>query len=209
MSRFGQPQTQSTEDVKIEETIPTPKTAPAPAAAPAEVAQPTVIVSEIDAYLHDRLKSQPKVWGDVKVIGDAAPNDSWHVLRLPKDVDEAFQKRGLTPRWINKDKKSIDRALDIRGWMLVNRMLFPEIKKHHYTANGTVERGDAILGFMPNERAERLRRIPGELSLEKMKNLPIEKWKDQHGDRFYKPTLSEEKDGEEIAAGIQPDNNEA
>lgn len=203
MSRFKN--SEKPEDAKPDSVEPTAEPMPAPE----QEQGPTVIVSQIDAYLHDRLKSQPKTWDQVKVTPDPVSADGWHVLKLPRDVEEVFKRRGLAPRWINKDKKSIDRALDVRGWVLANRVLFPEIKKHHFTANGTVERGDAILGFMAEERAERLRRIPGEISLEKMKNLPIEKWKNQPGDQFYKPDLSTEKDGEEVAAGIQPDKNEA
>ena len=126
---------------------------------------------------------------------------------LPDDVKKAFEKRELAARWINKDKKMIDRAIHIRGWVIVNKMYFPELDKHYFTANGTIENGDSILGFMPVAQADRLRRRPGEISQERIKNLPVEKFKNEQGEKigYYKPALTSEKDGEMTTVGIQPD----
>ena len=170
-------------------------------------AQPMVITSHTNAYIHDRLKGGPQSWGDVSVKPiDDDRDDKWHVLVLPKDVEDVFRKRNITPRWVNKREQSISRALDVRGWHIVNRVLFPELKSHLFTANGTIERGDAILCFMPKERADILRAEPGKRSTERVKNLPIDKWKnDKGGDKYYKPRLSEERDGETFREGVQPD----
>ena len=60
---------------------------------------------------------------------------------------------------------------------------------------------------MPMEQAESLRRRPGQLSSERVKNLPMEQWKNKgEGSPFYKPSLGqEERDGEVLSVGIQPD----
>lgn len=166
--------------------------------------QTFVIKTETDAYINERLQTQPKTIADIKV---KEPTDTLNLLALPKQITDCLTKRNLTPRWINKDKRMIDRALDIRGWTLFNRVFFPELPKHLFTANGTVENGDSILGFMPAENAERLRRRPGEISQERIRNLPMEKYKNEQGEKigYYKPALTAEKDGEFITNGIQPD----
>ncbi len=172
-----------------------------------EAPQTYVIKTELDAYISERLQTQPKTLDDIRVK-ETSDFDGPHVLSLPKEVDKCFKSRGLSPRWINKDKRMIDRALNIRGWVLVNRVYFPELPKHLFTANGTIENGDSILGFMPASNAEKLRRRPGEISQERIKNLPIEKYKNEaQGEKinYYKPALTAEKDGEMVTTGIQPD----
>lgn len=192
---------------ELDETPEAPVFSKQPVEVSEPAAQPLVITSHTNAYIHDRLKSGPKSWDDVKVeVVDDERDSKWNVLVLPKDVEDSFRKRNITPRWVNKREQSISRALDVRGWMIANRLLFPELKSHLFTANGTIERGDAILCFMPKERADALRAEPGKRSAERVKNLPIDKWKvDQGGDKYYKPRLSEERDGETFREGVQPD----
>ena len=188
---------------KIEKTEPTVSEKNAE-----ESSKPLVITSDINAYIHDRLKGQPKTLADIKV-NPLESTEGWHALKLPKEVSDILKSRGMAPRWINKKKEWIDRALDVRGWLIVNRTYFPEISRHNFTANGTIERGDAILGFMPMERADRLRREPGRISTEKIKNLPVDKYRTQQSEDakigYYKPALGAEKDGEMVTTGIQPD----
>ena len=174
--------------------------------------QTYVIKTETDAYIHDRLRNQPRTLEDIK-IREYSDDMAASILKLPTPIDEALKKKNLVPRWINKDKRMIDRALDIRGWTLFNRVYFPEIPKHYFTANGTVENGDSILGFMPRESADVLRSRPGQISQERIKNLPIDKYKDSKGGEkigYYKPAYTaEEQEGEMIRPGkglfAQPD----
>src|ERR1700690_3959871 len=167
--------------------------------------QTFVVKTEMDAYINEVMQTQPKTLDDIKVVDTT--DSPTNRISLPKDVSDALISKGLTPRWINKDKKMIDRAIHIRGWLIVNKMYFPEIKKYHFTANGTIENGDSILGFMPSERADKLRRRPGEISQERIKTLPIDKYKNDQGEKigYYKPALTSEKDGEMETVGIKPD----
>ncbi len=170
-----------------------------------EDVKPTVLLSNADAHIYDRLREQPKSLEDIKVV-DRSPQDGGHALKLPAEVDKLFKSKGLTPRWIMKNPRSIDLALDVRKWSFANKVLFPELPKHLFTANGTIENGDLILMFMPEPQAKVLRELPGKISSEKMKSLPIEKWKDdERGEKYFKPTLSKEPDGEESsdARGIR------
>lgn len=166
--------------------------------------KPTIILSEIDGYIHERLKEQPKTLSDVKFHRPdyEKVND---LLRLPKEL-ESFRKE-YAFKWIYKKKMSIDRHLDTLGYVLVTKLYFPTLAKRLFSSQGCIERGDAILGFVPLKRAEFLRSEPGRLSMERIKNLPIEKWKDG-GEKYYKPSLTEEKDGQEVVAGIQPDSKD-
>lgn len=145
--------------VKAEETIMSTdevKSVPMPEA------KPTVLVSNTDAYIWDRMKGQPKTLKEVDVRVEEKRDPNRHRLSLPKEI-EAYEKK-YTFRWIFKRKQAIDDACDIKGWVLVNQWYFPDLPKHLFTSNGSVERGDNILAFMSREKAEEIRRKPGELS---------------------------------------------
>jgi hypothetical protein len=176
------------------------------------VKDPMVIMSDTDAYIHERLKSQPKTLkeAEVKVIHSHKEGD--HVLSLPKEIEQHRKKFAF--RWLNKKKRAIDHALDVVGWSLVNRAAFNTLPDYLFSANGVIERGDAILAFMPEKQAAIIRKRPGEISRERVKNLPVQelkKWEDR-GDKYYKPDLgSAESDSDsEYAKGnrgivVQPD----
>ena len=117
---------------------------------------PLVLVSHDDAYISDRMKSQPKTLDAVLQVKEREYAPGEHRLSLPKELKE-YQDR-FTFYWINKNKRSIDEALNIRGWILVNKALFPNLPKHLYASSGAVERGSAILGFMAKTKAEAYRR---------------------------------------------------
>lgn len=164
-----------------------------------------VVKTPIDAYVSDIIKGGPQRSEDIEVI-DFTPAKDKHRMSLPDQIEKKYGKK-YAFRWVNKSKNWIDRAIYVRKWLIVNRMLFSDMPKHLFTANGTIENGDTILCFMPMEQAESLRREPSRISSERVKDLPMEQWKNKgEGSPFYKPTLGqEEKDGEVLSAGIQPD----
>ncbi len=165
-------------------------------------------VTENDAYILDLIKGGPKSVDEIQ-IRDYSEQNGRHRLSLPVELEKKYGKK-YAFRWVNKKKQAVDHAVFTRRWVIVNRMLFSDMPKILFTANGTIENGDLILCFMPMAEAERLRRAPGELSRQRVKDLPMEKWKNSGEDSpFYKPTLGqEEKDGEVITTGVQPDLNE-
>lgn len=163
-----------------------------------------IAANPTDVYIAQIVESQPRTLEAIEVIAPDKLEDSRHRLKLPKEVEAIFKKKGFTPRWIYKAKQSIDWAVKQRGWTLVTRVYFPDLPDDLFSATGVIENGDAILGFMPNKRADFLRSEPGRISRERIESLPIEKWKNG-GENFYKPALTSEKDGEEITSGIQPD----
>jgi len=157
-------------------------------------AQPLVLTSNIDAYVHEKLKEQPLTLEDIEVKETRVP-DGKHALSLPEELENKYSHR-FSFRWINKDKRMIDRATTVRGWHIANRLYFPDLSRSLFTAIGTIERGDSILGFMPLKQAVALRNKPGLESLERVRNLPIDKWK-EGGDAYYKPKLTGEDASEE------------
>lgn len=169
--------------------------------------EPQVIrqVTENDAYIADLITSGPKTVEDIEVR-DYTEQNGRHRLSLPMQLEKKYGKK-YAFRWVNKKKQAVDHAVFNRRWVIVNRMLFSDMPKVFFTANGTIENGDLILCFMPMEAAERLRRQPGEISLQRVKDLPMEKWKNAGEDSpFYKPKAGqEERDGEIVNNGIQPD----
>ena len=167
---------------------------------------PTTLIAanQTDVYIAQLAASQPDTLEGAE-DRDILVKEGHHRLTLATELLDLFKKKGYAPRWIFKDKRALDHAVKQRGWNLVTRVYFPELPDHLFSATGVIEQGDAILGFMPEKKALRLRSEPGLKSMERVKNLPMEKWKDDpSGERYYKPDLSSEKDGEQIEQGIQP-----
>ena len=149
---------------------------------------PLTIMSGEDVYVADRMKSQPKTIDEVLLVKERKFAPGEHRLSLPKELCE-YQDR-FAFRWINKKKRAIDDAIDLKGWVIVNKALFPNLPRHSFSTSGGIERGDTILMFMSLKKAEAMRRIPGEKSAQLVKDqlskgeesLP----KEQSG--FYKPS---------------------
>lgn len=166
-----------------------------------------VVRTEIDSYISEMMKGQPQTDEEIQVRSREFTFDSSrHRLSLPDRIKEKYSKK-YSFRWVNKKKEWIDRAMNIRGWLIVNRVKFSDMPKSYFTALGTIENGDAILCYMPVEQAERLRTEPQRISRERVKDLPMEQWKNKGEDSpYYKPSLGqEERDGEVLSAGVQPD----
>ena len=170
--------------------------------AQAEQSTPVYLGSEIDAYVHERVKGQPRTLEEIRVIseeGETRPN----ILALPKELEKYCKEYSF--RWINKKKRSIDHALDVIGWTLVTRNFFNDLPKHCWGPNGVIERGDAILAFISQKQAERIRLRPAEISRERVNNTPaqdLRKWKDR-GDKYYKPDLGAAEDDNAPVRGTQ------
>lgn len=171
-----------------------------------KIQETLVIKTEMDAYVSELIKGQPQSPDEIKVV-DLSPGEGRHRLSLPRQIEKKYGMK-YSFRWVNKKKDWIEHAKNERGWLIFNRVFFSDMPKHLFTPNGTVEIGDTILCFMPMEQAERLRRAPQDKSRDLVQNLPMEQWKKKGGEDspFYKPTLGqEERDGEVMTAGIQPD----
>ena len=123
-------------------------------------------------------------------------------------------------RWLTKHKRALDEALDVIGWVIVNRQLFPALPKYMVSANGVVERGSAILAFMAVEKALRLRHAPGEKSYERVKRQltnvseagkePRYRMAASKDAQPYMPKIASQAEGESDVPGpgeIQPDRD--
>lgn len=171
-----------------------------------ETERPTLtLVSDMDAYISERMKNQPKTLDEALFVKEKKYAPGEHRLSLPPEL-KGYTKK-ITFRWLNKKKRAIDDAIDVKGWMLVNRALFPSLPKHLFTTSGAIERGDCVLAFIPNKKAEAIRRAPREKS-QRMKEAspmiskPEPLRKGQSG--FYRPEdTSPEKEEKEGATGLQ------
>lgn len=185
-----------------EEEIPLIQEAPVKQEAP--VLQ---VMSGEDAYILDRMKSQPKTLDDVLLVKEKQYAPGEHRLSLPKEFKK--YERKFIFRWINKKKRAVDEA-NIKGWVFVNMLLFPNVAKeakHLFSTSGAVEKGDCILAFMNKEVALQIRRAPGEKSSAHIK-AQLSKGTDklpegQSG--FYVPDDTSEKEdkGIEDGGGLQ------
>lgn|SRR3990167_1986765 len=133
-----------------------------------ERSSPTVLLSQTDAYIHERIKAQPKTRHEVDIKVEEVFNIDKHRLSLPKELDQFLRTYAF--HWIFKVERSISEACDLKGWVIANQTHFPELPKHLFSVTGCIERGDMILGFMKLEKAERMRKEPGIKSREAIKS---------------------------------------
>ena len=149
--------------------------------------QPTLVMSELDSIIRERIKSQPSTIEQVDIAVSRVEAPGLHRLSLPpyfeqfsydctrgdvceyhardKKTGKIISGRGrYIMRWIMKDKRAIDPALNVRGWYLVNRSYFPEAPKMLFGTSGGVETGDLILVFMTVEKALAIRKFPQQKS---------------------------------------------
>ena len=169
---------------------------------PVQNTQTIVLRSELDAYISERLKEQPKTIEAIEVKFNDTTTKAQHVLSLPYQLEKYVKDYSF--RWINKKKRAIDHAIDVIGWTFVTSDFFNDVPKRLFTVNGVIERGDAILAFMPQARAERIRLRPAEISRERVKQTPVQdlrKWKDR-GEKYYKPDLGAAENDNEVSRGM-------
>lgn len=159
---------------------------------------PTVLLSQADAYIHERIKSQPKTREEIDVKVDEKFDPDHHRLTLPKELDRFLKKYAF--HWIYKKEQAISEACDVKGWVIVNRTHFPELPNYLFSVTGSIERGDLILGFMRLERAEKMRKEPAEKSREAVKSrLDAHKGNPD----FYVPSaIGEDTDGDSKVIGL-------
>jgi hypothetical protein len=154
----------------------------------AEKAQNLVIHSEIDAFVMDRLKSQPKTLEEIDAVVVEKPKDGKHQLSLPEELDPYLPKYAFC--WMFKRKQSLDQACDLYHWSFTNRTYFPEMPDYLFSARGVMERGDVVLMFRPKRIDDEMRKQPGIESLERIKA----RTEAHKGDpRFYVPEAEFEK----------------
>lgn len=115
----------------------------------------SVIVSNEDAHLHQRIKSQPKSLEELEIQFEVKPKEGKHRLSLPDELVPYESKYAF--RWLFKRKRSIDEACDVIGWKIITRNYFPELPTHLFSVSGAIERGDSILAFMPIKRRDEIR----------------------------------------------------
>ena len=123
-----------------------------------------ILLNQTDAYINDRIKSQPQTLDEVEVIPEENKPTNTNQLTLPKELDE--YKERLRFRWLSKDKRQIDRACDVRGWVIANRTHFPDLPDHLFTVSGSIERGDNILSFIKKEIGDKMFEAPAKQSKE-------------------------------------------
>ena len=199
----------------IEKTAPAlPSVAlpPAPESVSTVAAQqgaPSVIVtqlSELDSYIVQRQRGQPKTLAEVEARVQRLENlnRDRHRLTLPDYFEQkSYDHEASKPfvfRWLFKEKKAIDRALNDIGWTLVNRTYFPDAPEYLFTANGGIEVGDSILAFMPAKRALAIRLEPSRRSQQKLNSRMTKVEQDYvlmtgnpTDERVYKPDMGAEE----------------
>ena len=148
----------------------------------------TILVSEKDSYIREKMKGQPRNLSEIEQRAEVTSVAGRHRLALP----EFFEKHSHDCTWGDgcsvhkagkvkflettrgrymfrrqlKDKRSLDAAVNITGWSFVNKTLFPDAPRELFSPSGGVEEGDTILLFLPAKKALEIRRAPGKRSRE-------------------------------------------
>ncbi len=156
-----------------------------------------VLVTETDSYILERMKLQPKTLEGISVMETELPPGR-HRLSLPKELEQ-FTK-DLAFHWIFRDKRAIDEAID-KGWVFVNRQLFPKLPGYLFTIAGAIEKGDLILACMSKKKAEARTKQAQDKSADMVK-AQVNKHKEDD-EVYYKPKLSVAEEENATAPGLQ------
>lgn len=219
-------------DSKPEDRDPEPRQLTRDPASSGEKSVPTVIMTELDSIIHERIKAQPKTLDDIsQVTRTEAPG--LHRLSLPPyfeafsydctrgSVCEVHRKNGkdvtgrgrFIMRWILKDKRAVDQAINIRGWMLANQALFPDAPNYLFSTSGAIENGDALLAVMPVEKAMKIREFPRVRSQEllrsrmtpsKKKSNRVLMTGDPDQEHVYEPDMGKDESSSGEGSAAQP-----
>lgn len=161
-----------------------------------------VVMAQDDAYIADRIKSQPKTLDEVLLMKERKYSPGEHRLSLPVELRQYQDKVAF--RWVNKKKRAIDDAIDLKGWIFINRLSFKGLPNRLFSNSGAIERGDTVLMYMPIEMAMRIRKAPGDKSTALIKahlaKGEEKLLKGQSG--FYKPTEGT-SDSDDVPTGEQ------
>lgn len=167
-----------------------------------EVVTKTVLMTELDSYIKERSDTQPTV----EEVRTRLPQLDRNRLSLPKEL-EHYSYDHVRPdgsrgqfvfRWVWKEKRAVDGALNVRGWIFVNRTGFKDLPRFLFSTTGCIEEGDSILMYMPWKQAIAIRTEPARVSKERL-NSTIRKGKrqntvvmntDENSEVFYEPKLT-------------------
>lgn len=157
----------------------------------------SVLITEVDTYITERMATQPQTLEGVK-LADAPREPGRHRLSLPRELEKHTQDFAF--HWILKDKRAIDEAID-KGWVFVNRQLFPNTPNYLFSVSGSIEKGDLILGCMGKKKSEARIRTAQQKSSD-MVNVQIQKHKTDD-EIYYKPKLSEKEENDDTSGDMQ------
>lgn len=144
-------------DIRQEsDTVEETKSAPVQ---PGEPARVNINVSELDATIMDRVKSQPKSIEEIEVMSLPKPQLGRHRLSIPDELKEYETRFAFC--WVFKNKRAIDEACTQYHWVLCNRSYFSDIPNHLFSVNGGIEQGDMILAFRSKKIDSEMRKAPG------------------------------------------------
>lgn len=138
---------------------------------PSRDPQVNIMLSETDAFIADRIKSQPKTLTEIETQVLEKPREGYHNLSLPNELKD-YEKR-FAFCWIFKHPRAIDQACTLYHWVICNKVYFSEVSDkspHLFNANGVIMRGDEILMFRSKKVDEEMRKVPGLESAQMIKN---------------------------------------
>lgn len=131
------------------------------------VRNPTVLMSELDSTILDRVRSQPKTLDDVENIEVPKQAQGRHRLSPPEELKPYMARFVFC--WIYKHKRAIDEACNQYHWVLTNRTYFPDLPDYLFSTSGGIEQGDMILAFRSHKVEEEMRKIPIQQSKEEIR----------------------------------------
>lgn len=157
-----------------------------------EVKQETQVMSGLDAQIHGLVQSQP-----TEVTKRPLKEGKFNLYDLPECCKKMQVKYAF--KWVGKNERQLSRAVEVEHWVICTRKNAPFIDSHLFKVHGAVEKGGCLLAFMAIEDREMRNARYREIHNNRKKAL-----KDlTKQPNFYKASLSDKEEGDNVGVGEQ------
>jgi len=157
-------------------------------------------LSNQDKAISDLIASQP-TQAEIAVGDYYKPHD----FDLPKECAPFADKFDF--RWLSKDTRMLDRAVNVKGWTIVNRTCDIKIPEYMFRAHGGVEKRSMLLAYRRKEVGDAFRKISQNQSIENIKKARKDSERDKPDSPFYTAKLSNKEEQEEAAGEVVQDRD--
>ena len=152
------------------------------------------VLSEQDKAIAGIIASQPDQ-SSVSITDYHKPHD----FDLPKECETYGDKFDF--RWLSKDTRMLDRAVNVKGWTIVNRVSDVKVPEYLFRAHGAIEKRGMILAYRKKDIGKLFSKKASEQSIDNIKRAKKDSERDKDGSPFYTAKLSPKEEQTEGSAG--------
>jgi hypothetical protein len=152
------------------------------------------ILSGQDKVIADMIAAKP-TQSEININDYYKPHD----FDLPKECEPYADKFDF--RWLSKDSRMLDRAVNVKGWTIVNRTCDIKLPEHLFRAHGGVEKRSLLLAYRRKEIGDIFKKAAQAQSIENIKKARKDAERDKPESPFYTAKLSPKEEQDEEASG--------